>query len=319
MSTNFPNGVYSYGQPCDSSGRFANPWANSYFVDYDGGDNGNTGKSPTSAFQTITKAVSVAIGGDVIYINPRAYQMGRGFRRYVEDVTITPGGTSGTGNVATNANISLIGITPRKFPTDFLGVRTKYETATNLTVQAPCTHIENIGFFCEDATYGVHFEADGSYINAGHNGSSMYNCAVKGDGGVYSEGSNELQIINCRFQAKYDGTTSQITLGNNTLQIVRPIIVGCDFIGGNTNNMSVGPINFPYAPVEDCRISNCYFAEAPDSGDYIILAGTTNDGFVADCFFGDDDAKSSLAALASGTTGIYAAGLYDENGCLDMS
>ena len=54
--TNFPNGVSSFGIPVMGAGGIPATKGNVYFVDYGNGSDGNTGKSPTRAFQTLSKA-----------------------------------------------------------------------------------------------------------------------------------------------------------------------------------------------------------------------------------------------------------------------
>lgn len=318
--TTFGDMVREYGGAPVSGARFTSPWNTHYFVDYDNGSNGNAGTSPTKAFQTIQAAVNAASGGDVIYIRPRAYQLGQGFRRYVEDVSVTLGGSGGSGAVATNANMSLIGITQRgASATDFLGVRWKYTSATNLTVDAPCLHVENIGFFCEDATYAINLRCNGATrTQEGTTGFSIYNCAIKGDGKLYANGGNELAIVNCRFQCKYDGTAAGINLVGSSNAVARPIIKNCEFIGGNANNAATAYITTA-APLYDAVIRDCYFSTEPDSGDYVSIAGTTSDGLMANCFFASDDIGDQLNGVEAGGSGIFGAGLYDEVGIEDLS
>lgn len=289
--------------------RFANPWSTHYFVNGTSGSDGNNGREPEKAFSTIQKAFDTAVGGDVIYINPKVYTLGTGFARYTEDVVVSLGGSGGSGVTATNANISLIGITPRPVATDFLGVRWKFTTATNLTVDAPCLYIENIGFFSEDATYCINLRCNGATrTQEGTTGFTIYNCAIKGDGKLYANGGNELSIINCRFQAKYDGTVGGINLVGSSNQVVRPIIKNCDFVGGNANNMSDAPI-IGAAPWYDAIIRDCYFNAETDTGIYINITGT-NTGLVANCFFGSADI-STTSVVASGMLGV---GCYDDDG-----
>lgn len=313
----FPHGIITPWST--GGGRFSNPWSTHYFVDARAGASG-PGKTPEEAVKTIQEAVNLAVGGDVIYIRPQAYTLATGFARYTEDIVVSQGGTTGSGNTATNANISIIGITARVgAATDFLGVRSKYSSATNLTIRAPGTHIENIGFFSEDATYGVHFESGSSYTYQGPVGSSIYNCAIKGDGGLFANHSDELQIVNCRFQAKYDGTVSAIVIGDNSTQVKRPIIKGCEFIGGNANNMSGPCISFPYAPVYDAMVRNNYFSVIPDGGVYISIAGTSSDGLFADNYFAAADINARCTGLVAGVSGIFSAAMYDQTGLDDFA
>jgi len=305
------------GVPVGHGHRFSSPWDTHRFVDYDNGSDDNDGLEPGFAMQTIQAAVTASTGGDVIYIRPRAYQCGQGFRRYVEDVTVTLGGAGGSGVVATNANMSLIGVTQRTGAAgDMLGVRWN-KVATNLTVDAPAFHVENIGFFNEDGTKIIDLTNDGATrTKQGSLGFSIYNCALKGNKQLYSTGCNELQIVNCQFQAKYDGAVGGINLVGSAQGVARPIIKNCEFIGGNANEMATAVIQTA-APVYDMMLRNCYFTLA--DGVYMNFAGTTSTGLVADCYFGSADINALCTGLVAGVSGIFPAGLYDEVGIDDFS
>lgn len=306
--TNFPNGLSSFGSPVVGA-RFSSPWATHYFVDGDLGSDNNSGKNPTKAVKTIAKAVSLAVGGDVIYIKPKTYTLGTGFARYTEDVTVTLGGDGGSGATAINANISLIGVSQRQVPSDFLGVRWKFATATPLTVNAPGLHVENIGFFTEDATYAINLQCNGATrTQEGTTGFSIYNSSIKGDGKLYANGGDGIQIVHCVFQAKYDGTVGGINLVGSTNQNKRTVIRDCEFIGGNANNMSAAAI-IGAAPVYDIVIRDCYFNAESDTGEYINISGT-NSGIVANCYFASADiGTTSLVGI-----GIFGSGCYDDDG-----
>lgn len=311
--TNFPNGVTSFGVPITGSGsRFSNPWSTIYFVDGDNGSDGNVGTSPTSAFKTIQQAVTASTGGDVIYVKPKTYTIGTGFARYTEDVTLIPGGGGGSGVTAPNANKSIIGVTPRSVASDFMGVRWKHASAVALNVEAAGTHIENIGFFCEGATAAVYFEGDGAtYTKSGHTGSSLYNCAIKGEGGVLANGSDSLQIINCQFQAKYDGNTSGIIItldGTNVNR--RPVVMGCRFIGGNGTAMDSAPIIWT-GKVENGLIANNYFDLGTTVQINIATAGSS--GIIANNYF----AEANLSTTFVVQNGMVCVNNYDLTGLAD--
>lgn len=307
--TNFPNGVTSFGSPLPGGGRFSSPWATHYFVDGDDGDDGNPGLSPTSALKTIQKAIDLSTGGDVIYIRPKSYKLGTGFTRYTEDVVVAQSGT-GSATTEVNANKSLIGVTQRGHATDFLGVRWKYATDTNLNIESPGTHVENIGFFTEGATDGIFIETDGATRSkGGTDGSSIYNCAIKGEGKIRSNGSNEIIIMNCRFQTKFDGTVGGINMVGSANAVVRPLIQNCEFIGGNANNMSAACI-IGAAPWQDAIVRDCYFNADPDTNVYISIAGSTSTGIIANCYFGVADL--STTRIVQG--GMVPVGCYDSQG-----
>lgn len=298
--------------------RFSNPWSAHYFVDGDNGGDSNPGTEPGLALKTIQAAITASTGGDVIYVRPKVYTLGTGFARYSEDVSVTLGGVGGSGVTATNANKSLIGITQRVNPTDFLGVRWKFATATPLTIDAPCFHMENIGMFTEAATYAINLRCNGATrTQEGTTGFSMYNCAIKGDGKLYANGGNELSIVKCRFQAKYDGTTGGIQLVGSSNQVARAVIDGCDFIGGNSYNMATAPINTA-APCWDLMIRNCFFSVITDTV-YIVIAGTDNTGLVANCYFGAADINAETTGLVAGSSGVFSAAMYDQTGIDDFA
>jgi len=320
--TNYPNGLTSFGVPLLGGGRFSSPWATHYFVDATDGSDGNSGLSPDRAFATIQRAVDVSSGGDVIYINPQTYKLGTGFNRYTEDITIAQGGAGGSGVVDTNANKSIIGVTQRQYPSDMVGVRTKYSTAAHggWNIESPGTHIENIGHFAEDATTAaIHFESNGATRTKGWDGASMYNVMIKGKQVRFTGGSGDMSIVNCKFQAKYDGSgTPLLNLIGSAGAVNRMSVIGCDFIGGNANNYATAPVTGA-APVTSFVMRDCHFSQDPDSGDFINFAGSTNSGVVSNCYFGSEGLAAKMGTLTSGSSGIHAAGLFDENGAVDMS
>uniref|UniRef100_A0A6M3J4D4 Pectate lyase n=1 Tax=viral metagenome TaxID=1070528 RepID=A0A6M3J4D4_9ZZZZ len=271
------------------------------------GSDGNTGLSPDKAFATIQKAVTISTGGDVIYINPKAYTMGTGFARYTEDVDITNTCT-GSGVTEGNAGISIIGVTPLGVASDFMGPRWKHATTHCLHTKAAATHVENIGFFCEGATYGVQFQSDGAtYTMSGGQGSSLYNCAIKGEGGVFANSSDSLQIVNCQFQAKYDGNVCGmiITLdGTNVAR--RPVVRGCHFLGGNGTAMDAAPIIWT-GGVENGLIADNYF----DTGTTVqINIATASTGLITRNFF----AETALSTTFIVQNGMYCVANWDVTG-----
>ena len=290
--TNYPNGVTSFGVPIIGSGRFSSPFATHYFVDGDNGSDSNSGKEPSLAKKTIQAAVTAASGGDVIYIAPKSYTMATGFARYTEDVDITNTCT-GTGVTEGNAGMSIIGVTPLGVASDFMGVRWKHATTHCLHTKAAATHVENIGFFCEGATYGVQFQSDGAtYTMSGGIGSSLYNCAIKGEGGVFANSSDSLQFINCQFQAKYDGNVSGIIItldGTNAGR--RPVVRGCHFIGGNGTSMDAAPIIWT-GKIEDGLIADNYFHTGTLVQINIVTA--TSSGLIVNNSFAEADLSTTF-------------------------
>jgi len=306
--TNFPNGITSFGVPILGAGRFTSPWNTHYFVDGNNGSDSNSGLEPNKAFASIQKAVTTSTGGDVIYIRPKTYTMGTGFARYTEDVTVANTGAA-SASTASQAGKSIIGVTPLTVASDFMGVRWIFATNTNLNVEAPGTHIENIGFFCEGATAGVYFEGDGAtYTKAGHTGSSLYNCAIKGEGGVLANGSDSLQIIGCQFQAKHDGNTCGmiITLDGTNVNR-RPVLKGCHFLGGNGTAMDSAPVIWT-GKVENGLIVDNDF----DLGTtvQINIATSGSSGLIARNYFAEADLSTTFIVQ----NGMVCVGNWDVSG-----
>ena len=307
--TNFPKGVTSFGIPQISGGRFSSPWATHYFVDGDNGSDGNTGLEPSQAFKTIQYAVTNSIGGDVIYIRAKSYTINTGFARYTEDVTVTLGGDGGTGKTATNARKSIIGVTSNVAPSDFGGVRWKFLTATNLTVNAPALHVESIGFFSESATYGILLQNNGATLTTmGSNGFSLYNCALKGKGLYILSGGDGVTIDHCRFQSAFDGTVAQLNASALANPGRRLAVRDCEWMGGNGTAPSA-PCIVGAGPWTETVIRDCYFPEDPSGSIYINFTGA-NTGAVSNCHFACADV--STGRIVEG--GLICTGIYDGGG-----
>ena len=290
---------------------FFEPWSDVWYVDGTDGNDSYTGRGPSEAKATIQAAVTAASGGDVIYIRPKVYTLGTGFARYTEDVAVTLGGAGGSGVTATNANISIIGITPRTLQaTDFLGVRWKYATNTNLLVDAPCLHVENIGFFSEAGTYAIHLRCNGATrTQEGSTGFTLYNCAIKGDGPLYADGGEQIVIANCRFQAKHDGTTGGINLVGSANAVRRPTIKNCDFIGGNNVAMATAPIKGA-SPWYNAVLKNLWFDIDTTAGTFVLISGTTSTGVCGPCYCGSGD----ISTTSFDTAGIEVVAAFDDDG-----
>lgn len=304
--TTFGDQVFEFGGAPVGSGRFSSPWATHYFVDYDNGSDNNPGKRPDDAKQTIQAAVTAASGGDVIYVNPRAYQWAQGFRRYVEDIAVAVGDTTGSGNVSDNANMSLIGVTPRRASAgDINGVRLAKATATPVTVSAHAFHMENIDIFAEGATYAVDYKSTAWTI--GSDGSSMYNCTVKG-AMVTIEGGADLAFVGCRFHCAYDGVVGGITFEGG-VNHQRPLIKNCEFLGGVTDAGADGPwiTHTDGSLIYQGCFRDLYFAEDPDGG-VAILMRNQDAGLIENVYFAMADASSAITAGGMNLAGIYDAG-----------
>ena len=310
--TTFGDQVFEYGGAPVSGTRFTNPWGTHYFVDSINGSDAYDGKSPTRAKATIQAAVTASTAdtasrGDVIYINPGVWNTGTGFDRYTEDVTITSGVT---GTDMTNSNMSLIGIS-HGGTGDFLGVRWRHLTATNLTNDAPALHVENIGFLSEGATYAVLLRHNGETdTQQGSQGTSFYNCAFKGKGLYVLSGGDGLTIDRCRFQCSYLGVTAQLNVSCSANPGRRLTVRNCEWLDGNgtvpaTRCIDIAP------PMTEFLIRDCYFPQEPTDAVYIDVGGA-NEGLIANCFFNDDEVDTDLKITQGTLTNVV--GCYDAAG-----
>jgi len=300
--TTFPDGVFQYGgQPVGSHG--AGPWSKVYFVDGAIGSDGHDGLKPNWAKATIGAATALATRGDVIYVRPKDYAIGHGMERYQECVTIGMTNTgynyAGTTNypLCTPSDISIIGVTNTISPE--YGVRWRFDTTYCLINDSPALHVENIGFFAEDATAAVYLRCNGSTdTQRGMDGTTFYNCGFKG-GAIYgASGGSGLWIERCHFYTKFDGTSAGLgaikvtcsTNPGNTLRILDNI-----FHGGTTTEAPATCYITVLPPMSQCTIQDNTFGTIPTDGHFIDLSGAANTGqIVGNRFCGAITLEASL-------------------------
>ena len=97
--TNFPNGVSSFGIPVVGANDDGKVWGDTFFVDATNGNNGNDGKSPTTALLTITAAITkcTTSKGDRVFIRNGAY---------TEDLTLAKNGVQLIGESASDVIVT---------------------------------------------------------------------------------------------------------------------------------------------------------------------------------------------------------------------
>ena len=225
--------------------------------------------------------------GDTIFVRPQQYTIGTGFSRYTEDVSVTLGGDGGSAAHATNADISIVGVTPTRNPE--YGVRWKYATTQCLKVDAPALHLENLGFYAEDGTYAIYLRNNGAtYTQRGSDGFTMYNCTVKGSGVYVASGGDGFTVDHCTFHPKYDGTSGGIGMINYSCSAnpgVRAKITNCHFYGGNVTEAPATAYITVLPPMTQMLIAHNVFGTIPTDGHIINLTGASNTGQVVDNFF----------------------------------
>lgn len=204
--TNFPNGISSFGIPVMGGGGIPATKGNVYFVDYGSGSDGNTGKTPSRAFKTVSKANDAVTtnNDDVIAL------VGSSTHALTEMLTVSKNrvhfvGVDGTGRkYGQNAKISL-GIT---------GVATNVATMLNTGVRNSFTNIKFVndetvaqGLYCvaESGEYTVYqnFEI---YKSTLLNGTTAAELLLNGD--------------SCQFFNGTIGSLANLHVGN----IIRPCV-----------------------------------------------------------------------------------------------
>jgi len=302
------------GQPVGS--LWASPWSKVYFVDGEAGSDGNDGKTPDAAKKTIAAAVAPCTRGDVVYVRPNSYSIGHGYERYVEQVTITmtntgynlAGGT--TYPLCQPSDIYIIGCS--NSPNPEYGPRWKHPTDAStycLVNSSPGLHLENIGFFAESAAGAVYLRngIGGGDTERGADGTTFYNCVIKGSDIVVAEGGDGLTIERCRFHCKYNGTPAGLDF-NATGGGRRLHIRNCEFQDGNGTPALDEYITLS-GTLTEVVIRNCYFAQVPTGNAYIVAAAGV-EGIVANCYFG----ATAMSTTGIEEGGLFCSGIYDVGG-----
>jgi hypothetical protein len=171
------------------------------------------------------------------------------------------------------------------------GVRWKHATDTSgycLVNIAPALHLENIGFFAEDAAGAVSLLNNGATnTQRGSDGTTFYNCVIKAGRVITMSGGDGLTFKNCFFHGKYGGgATGGITFSCSANPGRRLKILDCGFMEGNGATCATEYINIA-GVASEVVIKNCYFGLIPTSAKYILITAST--GIITNCYFADAD------------------------------
>lgn len=300
--TKFPRGVASYGIPVGTEG--VNIWGDVWFVDGTNGNDSYNGKDPTSAFASVSQAVSKAAAQDTIYVRQLAPASdATDPKNYSDNVTIP---------YAKHA-LRIIGTGPNRLNPTYTQIKGA-TTGNVLKVRAPSCSIENISFNRGSASTGV------VYISGDDNSSDtawgclFANCHIRnansqGNAGLYGYAGSYNVIYNCTFVACHTGIywTSGATYpcrGNR--------IENCQFVSSNGSAVGGSHIKLEEEH-SDTVITGCHFDLKPTNA-HVILKGT---GTMTNCFFGDNNiAVSSGGSDIDAPTTFRVAGCYDDSGAL---
>jgi len=274
--------------------RFSSPWATHWFVDGTSGYDGFDGKAPDRAKLTVDAAVQLAGVGDIVYIRPKAYVVGSGSGRYTETITVD----------LAQSDLSLIGVVHT--PNPEYGVRlAKLTSGYNLDIYGPQFHAENIGFFSEGATGTALLRNNGATnTQRGTDGTTFYNCVIKGGRIITADGGDGTTFKNCYFHGSA-GVTGGITATGSANPGRRLKILGCTFVEGNGAAVATEYINIA-GVYSEIIIDSCRFGLIPTSAKYIVITSST--GLICNCYF----AKADLGLTSDLTlSSLVPVGLFD--------
>jgi hypothetical protein len=319
MGTNFQYGLKSRGVPLEPGvDRFYGWWgATSWFVDYDNGSDGNTGKDSTAAFKTLDKAISSCGPMDVIYIRPRGVS-GTDPQGIVPD-------SSSVNWALTHAKegVAIIGAGPvigSGVHYTYLKGAASGTTGPVLDIQAPAVTIENLAFHRGGVTSNglLRLYGDGTSANNAHN-SSINNCEFRWWNqatptcAVTIIDSWYTGIYNSIFYNCKDGIN--VRGSNSTIKDVT--IDGCKFIGLAADisaDIRLSGSNSDFLVIKDC-----VFAHMPPSGgtNKFISAEsghTSNGGMISNCYF---DSNITAGTEISTITNMKIVNCFDSAGTIN--
>lgn len=266
--TNYPNGISSFGQVIYGGG---NPIVGAWFVDSVNGSNVNDGKTITTAFATIQKAIDSASANETIYVAAGAYD---------ETVTVDVAG------------LSIIGI--GGLGSAFIEPSTAGAEGMQVTVDD--VTLINIGIACDDTgSYALNLNAAARF--------RAYFCKIEGadttgslvlcDGTATDQTADAL-FQNCEFAYAAKGFTFDDSVYGYPTQIM---VDSCRFRDITTNMFGIATNGLVYGLyVTNCIFGNTEANVAPT--DYILLSDNTNTGFFAGNYF----------ATATNATGVLTIG-----------
>lgn len=267
--------------------RYASPWGVSFFVDGVNGSDTNDGFTPENAKKTIQAAVTAASRGDAIYIRPNDYVVGTGFRRYTETIT----------TALAQSDLYLIGVS--NSPNVEYGPRlAKTSSGYNLDVYGPALHVENIGFFSEGATGTALLRNNGATnTRRGTDGTTFYNCVIKGGKIITADGGDGTTIKNCMFHGSA-GVTGGINAVGSANPGRRLRILNSIFQEGNGAAVDTAYITI-LGVYSEILIDKCRFGLIPTDGHFIYITSST--GLISNSQFQHADMTIASTIIQGGT------------------
>lgn len=301
--TTFPDTLYQWGgTPVGSGARYSGWWGvQTWFVDYDHGNEGNTGKKPTAAFVNLQTAIDKASAGDVIYIRNRDQDT-----TSTDPETILPASTTNWSVAEAKVHLSIIGASNvSHVPTaeTMMSVILKGHATANTTAvldwRGAFGLIENLGFHRGASTAGGLLALTGNSTTLRACGTTVNNCLFRLSnheiGALYNVDNWWVTVYgcvfhDCRIGVEFHGSSSTIR---------RNSIIGCAFRNQTATSVDTN-IKLNGTNTQDVYIVDCNFTcNAPNySGgtNLYINATAAASGGIIRCNFPTDTSE--------GTSGI---------------
>lgn len=303
--TNFPGGITSQGVPQIGTGaRYVGWWGSTaWFVDYDHGNDGNTGKEPTKAKKNLQTVLDAMSSGDVVYIRSRDQDLTSTDPEY-----IIPASTTNWSTSSSKTHLSIIGASNTShvpfvmgYPVYLRGHATANTTAV-IQVNSPYTLIENIAWHRGASTAGGLIYLAGTSTTLAAWGSVVSNCLFRQYSRAYGAVRNvdnwEVTVHGCSFHDCLVGV--EVYGSSSTPQ--RNRISNCIF----RNQTAASVCNNVYlhgSGGQDVTISDCDFlgevptaTGGPSGTAGCIYAGDAIQGTVIRCNYADDSVEGTAAA-----------------------
>ena len=322
-----PHGFSVYGVPIMPGGggaRFAGWWGTSYFVDYDHGNDGNTGLEPTDAYLNLQTAITAASGnGDVIYIRNRDQDTAT-----TDPEFIIPASTTNWSVAQAKVHLSIIGAANTShIPCQEAGLAVYlrgHATANTTAImdwQGAFGLIENLAFHRGASTAGGLLALTGNSTSLRALGTVVNNCLFRlsnhAVGALYNVDNWFVTVYNCifhdcKFGVEFHGSSSTIR---------RSAIVGCTFRNQTAASVDTN-ILINGSSTQDVTVRDCIFTCQLGTGGtnkYINFTAAAT-GAIYNCSFPTDvtlgtqvrgnsaatvgswEATSATAGLLAGTS-----------------
>jgi hypothetical protein len=276
--TNFPNGVSSFGIPVLGG---PSVYGNYWFVDTERGSDGNTGKSRSKAFSTMSKALSVAGTSDVVFLTGDCREELTG-SNLVFDLTIV-----GCGNSPHHPDLPATG---------YRSGAATWRPPASPTAATPLIKVRGRGWRFVNILFDAPVDAAAIYLE--RNASS----------GTDEYDGSHASILGCRFDAGKVGIENAGGCGFTTVK--GNFFRGLSESGGAGIKCTSTSVAVPLAwTIEDNRFAN-NASHILSSMSYSTIKGNTFGRFTATLSVDIDDQPSANQGEYNVIWGNYLSGTY---------